>query len=359
MNKQKLLLLIIYTLGIIAGVVFIAAKSETIILSMTEGSYKYGDLFMLNKVKNFKIELPPAVESKEVPGVDSTTCIYLFGDSYSNVSYGHKPLPVQLAEKLKRKVVYIKSSREGIPYYFPEFYFELKQVDKTQPKIVLIEMVERSILSYYSTRKTFTATETSGSVKSYLHTAGLQIYYRWFLNAEKNYRFLFSNSIYSRGMIEVWNTFFFNAFGQIAKETPRYSVAPPFLFHYEETDTTLSSSFYYPHPDSLVDVIAENIFVMQKRLSNEYNTKFVFLPVPNKYTIHGDIVNNDAYDNFLPRLCAQLEKRGVATVDLYAPFKAAKEILYFPTDTHWNARGLEIAIQKTIMKMSILQNPIF
>jgi hypothetical protein len=43
-----------------------------------------------------------------------------------------------------------------------------------------------------------------------------------------------------------------------------------------------------------------------------------------------------------------LEKRGVPVVKLYEDYDKADDILYFGTDTHWNEKGLQIALDKAV-----------
>ncbi len=64
-----------------------------------------------------------------------------------------------------------------------------------------------------------------------------------------------------------------------------------------------------------------------------------------KDSIYHKFVHNDVYDNFLPRLCNETERRGVRTIRLYERFVDSKEILYFPTDSHWIGAGVNIALE--------------
>lgn len=74
----------------------------------------------------------------------------------------------------------------------------------------------------------------------------------------------------------------------------------------------------------------------------------VFMGIPSKYTIYHTLLNNDPYNNFLPRLYKGLEERGVPCISLYEDYIGKKEVLYYGTDTHWNEKGLSIAINNTV-----------
>ncbi len=55
-------------------------------------------------------------------------------------------------------------------------------------------------------------------------------------------------------------------------------------------------------------------------------------------------MNDDKYNDFIPRLYAGLEKRGIPVVPVYSDFINADTVLYYGTDTHWNQEGRDIAV---------------
>ena len=61
-------------------------------------------------------------------------------------------------------------------------------------------------------------------------------------------------------------------------------------------------------------------------------------------------------DNFLPRLYAGLEARGVPYIPLYEEFVEAKaqDWIYYGSDTHWTQKGLDIALNKTLRVLDTL-----
>ena len=80
-------------------------------------------------------------------------------------------------------------------------------------------------------------------------------------------------------------------------------------------------------------------------LSLDWNLDLVVLPIPNKITIYHKLATDVSYDDYLPRLIAELRRQGVPTVDLYTPFRQAEGRIYYSTDTHWNPRGVDLATQ--------------
>ena len=74
--------------------------------------------------------------------------------------------------------------------------------------------------------------------------------------------------------------------------------------------------------------------------------RFLFVIAPNKNSLYParmpELPRADAPTN-AEALFEQLKAQQVATVDLFALFRAQKETLYYPRDSHWNARGAALA----------------
>jgi hypothetical protein len=76
---------------------------------------------------------------------------------------------------------------------------------------------------------------------------------------------------------------------------------------------------------------------------------FIFVPVPTKYTIYHDYADSESvYNDFLPILCQRLDENGVYCINLYPLFMSRRdEVLYWSDDTHWNEKGLQLAVDAT------------
>ena len=95
---------------------------------------------------------------------------------------------------------------------------------------------------------------------------------------------------------------------------------------------------------------------LARKLNEHYKLKMVFMAIPSKYTIYHSLVNEDMYNDFLPRLYAGLEARGVPYIPLYNDFMEAKKEgwIYYGSDTHWTQKGLDIALDKTLEVLETL-----
>ena len=349
MRKEVILKYGIYLTAIVFSIIFVVTKNEALMDAATDGMYRDGDVYRFTKVKRFKAALPPTeCEEGAVPDIDpDSVSLFVIGDSFMETCRGHKTFPAMLEEQLHTGV-YPVFANESPKYFDPNYFFWKNNIDPDKKKTVILERVERYVIfSYSNARSEDTATFGQLAMEDERSTWEIAKE-RWFTEAEKNYEIFFSSSDYVAPIVELWNTFCFDVFGMISDETPIYSLHPPFLFYKEEVSPEMSSSFYFPHPDSLVKTIADNISALKETLRVRYNAELIFMPIPNAYTLYHSFINTDRYDGFVPRLCTQLEQRGVRTVQLYSSFTNSKDVLYFPTDSHWNAKGTELGVKQTL-----------
>ena len=93
--------------------------------------------------------------------------------------------------------------------------------------------------------------------------------------------------------------------------------------------------------DDLISQVARIVRFSQRLKSLGYT--YVLVLVPRRDLIYGHPVD-DFSEEYFPKMIRKLEQEGVYAVDLQSTFLAHKlEEPFFRTDTHWNARGTEIA----------------
>ncbi len=346
MNKERLLKYALYLAGIIALAAFVVTRDEELLDDVTEDSYRHGDLYRMALVKDFKLDIPDRCTPEESDVVWQDQRVIFIGDSFAETCRGHKPLPEMIADALDEPVFHV-SGNEAPEYFNPILLFKGKKINVDKKRLVIVERVERSIRTTYEKEL-----ERSPALTGLDETFGEKLEHigsDWFTtHDEERYQFLLHSSDLSWPVVELWNTAMFHLMKRISAETPVYSLHPPFLFYYDETDPSESSSYYSPHPDSLIEAIASNIEEVREELADRYNAELIFIPVPSKYTLYHSLVGSDGYDGYLPRLETALQAKGVKMVDLYSRFSSSKDTLYFPTDTHWNAQGATLAFQETM-----------
>ena len=346
---RKALLYIFYGAGLLGLAVFIITKNEYLMTELTRSMNENGDLYRFARVRQFKVPFPAEVYPDEEIGLSNLDSIRVFmiGDSFMESCRGHQALPVELSAALAEPI-HVVQAGDSTEYFNPLYLFKKARITKGPPRIVILERVERYIIDNFSDPM---EDDPRIEPETPAPSGWGAFERRWFTGAERNYEVLLTSSSITAPVIELWNTACFTVLGRISEMTPVYSLNPPFLFYEEEVSRVKLNSFYAPHPDSSVEEIADYIAAVRSTLQKRYNTELVFMAIPNSYTIYHKFVNNDIYDNYLPRLEKYLNQRGVRTIDLYERYIDSKEIVYFPTDSHWNALGCEIALHETLRQL--------
>ncbi len=349
--NEKLLKWLIYLSGIVCLYAFIAIRSLPLFnLIMNEkmipyywDKTKYGELYCFNYIKYFKEKgLPPAKEKfqfKRKHASLNEAEIITFGDSFFDFSR-LKQYSERLSDTFNVKVHFHHGD-------YPLVVFAKNNYKKNEPKILLYERVERYIpmvfekenTSDYSVDSRSEFRKTFGNIKE-------KIFYQ---RTEELFDALLKKSIFTTGIYSCISTLKFDLFKYISPLTPVYSTdkEKPWIFYCDQTNGE-KTSFYYHHSDSEMNNYCNNMADLARKLKEEYNIRLIYLPLPAKYTLYHGFVNNDEYNNFLSKLYEGLRNRGVEFIDVYEDFKNSNKILFYRTDSHWNEKGIQIALNKTL-----------
>ena len=100
--------------------------------------------------------------------------------------------------------------------------------------------------------------------------------------------------------------------------------------------------------DSLITHCARNIQKMQQKFRQNYNLEMVYIILPEKYVMYNIKNTQRDYHQFIPRMHRAFDKLGIKYIDLYSDFKKSDRVLYYKTDTHWNNKGVDIAVHNTL-----------
>jgi hypothetical protein len=349
--NEKLLKGLIYLSGIICLYAFIAIRSLPLFnLVMKEkmvpyywDKTKYGELYYFNFIKYFKEKgLPPAGEKFQFSSKQASlneAKIITFGDSYFDFSR-HKQIPERLADTLNAKVYFYHGD-------FPLVVFAKNNFKNREPKILLYERVERYIPYAFEKENTpdFSVDTRSKLRKDIAGIKDMIFYAR----TEELLDALMKRSIFTTGIYTFIATLKFDLFKYVSPLTPVYTLdkGRPWMFYYDQTNGEYTS-FYYHHSDSEMNNICNNMADLADKLKKEYNIRLIYLPLPAKYTLCHTVVNNDEYNNFLPKLYNGLEERGVEFIDVYDVLRNSGDTLYYGTDSHWNEEGIQITLNKIL-----------
>lgn len=143
----------------------------------------------------------------------------------------------------------------------------------------------------------------------------------------------------------------------------RYLVEPDRM----EADTSNSKWVQPPDRSTHRESVEKAILRFRDQLK-ERGITLVVMPVPGKPSVYPDQVTGRAagkerqFQSPTLKLLDGLQRQGVATVDLFAVFQAAREsggqagngALYLAHDTHWTPRGAELAAQAVATKLRVM-----
>jgi hypothetical protein len=173
-----------------------------------------------------------------------------------------------------------------------------------------------------------------------------KLFYR---GSEELYDAMLKRSYPSTWLYSQLATLKFDLYGNISSKTPAYlkDGDNSWLFYHDQVNEA-RTSFYYDFTENQIDSICDNMADLGRQLLEKYNMHLLFLPLPAKYTLYHHLINQDSYNNLLPRLYEGLDERGVKYVNVFEEYEQADTLLFYRTDSHWNQRGIDIAYRKTL-----------
>ncbi len=355
-TRENILRMAIYIAGILCLYAWISARTLPVMNTMLREKIipehweftHWGEMYYFNYIKHFREKnLPPPEQkyrfSDKHPTLEEAD-ILIFGDSFFDFTR-QKTFPERLADSLNKKVNYER-------FFYPLETFKRKNFSNNQPKLLIYETVERDIgIRFKESHKDTFYRDNRSEIRKKVAEVRDWIFVDM---EEEMYNKMLKGSVFTTDIYSWIATVKFNLFSFISPLTPKYYLGDttrPWLFFHKQVNDEVSS-FYYRHTDEEIETYCNNIADLARKLKTNYNLDFLFIAIPNKYTIYHTLINNDEYNELLPRVYACLEKKGVPVVKLYDDFKNADKILFYGTDTHWNKNGVDIALRKTLEKLN-------
>jgi hypothetical protein len=352
MNRNLILKWLIYIVGAVCLYSFIAIRflplfNGTLKEPVVENYWdktKYGELFYFSMILNFREKgLPPAQPKFQYSKKQATVKdaeILTFGDSFFDCSR-HKQIPERIADDFHKNVNFVFND-------FPLDYIEKNNYHDTIPKLVLFERVERYIPITFQKEHVWHNQKSEelskvGKVYDYILD---KIFYE---SSEKLYDAMLKRSYLTTSVYSLIATIKFKLFHYISNLTPVYKINGDnsWVFYYDQVNDK-RTSFYYNFSQVQIDSICDNMADLSLKLKKSYHMDLVYLPLPARYTLYHTVLNNDTYNDFLPRLYKGLDARGVKYVNVYEDLINRRDTIFYRTDEHWKQEGLDITYKKTI-----------
>lgn len=350
--KAKILKVSMYVAGIICLYLFLAVRIKPMFNMVIEEkvmdgyweNVKYGELYYFSFIKHFREKLPHYSPDRKYrftnrhPDLNEAD-ILTFGDSFFDFSR-MTTFPEELGKKTNSEVFYARMD-------LPLRYLKEHNYTGKEPKVLIYESTEYYLpVKFKEYHKDDYLPDNRSFPRKAVTSVRDFIFYE---NTETNYNIFLTRGYLTTGIYSNISTFKFDNFGYITKLTPEYSLKYdiPWLFYYEQISTPVLG-FNYKHSEEEINTYCDRIADLSKQLKNIYNIQLVFLIIPSKYTACHQLINNNPYNNFIPRMHDGLKQRGIPYINIFDDFINSDEILYYGTDTHWNEKGQEIALEKTI-----------
>ena len=341
-TKSKLLRAALNAAGVLAVAVFLLVRvrgGSTLLVDKAE-YYNARDLYKHSFVDRFREDDPAfnRVTNKITAYADrpenphpQRANVMIVGTSFSDFRFV-RSFPEVLGDRL------------GEPVHFSRSFNPFHVLDRTNyhavagpPRVLLYEMAEKGVYRRFTPGPVHLERDRGPPRKPLFEVLPTG-------EAEKRYTALLQMSVFTHRLYRWVATWKFDHLGAISSLTPAYSTNPPVLFFQSEVDQSPSSIFYH-HSEQEIARVCDHIAAMRDELRRRYNLDLVFLPVPNKISLYGRLAYPDVvYNEFLPRVYRGLDQRGVDYVDLYHPFKASTNMLFYGSDTHWNEKGIALAV---------------
>jgi len=355
--KEKYLKIILYVTGIACIYAFLAVRSfpmmNAVLVEKMDPELrefnKYGDLYYNNYISHFKRDFPEPLRkyrlSEKNPSINEAD-ILTFGDSFFDFSFV-KTFPERLSDTLDLRVYsYVtQDATQSNPFCTLN---QGSYQKNSSPKFAIFETIERNIPVKFS--HPYDQDCRQSSHKASLYNKFLSFVFKG--NSEILYALMLKRGYIVNHLYSFFVTLRFDLFGYMSPKTSKFKLEiDPWLFYDKEFGNE-PGGFYYKYSDEELMTYADNVQQLSQNLKSLYNLDLIFMPVPNKYSIYHTMVNNDRYNDFLPRLYTELEKRGVIYIDLYHEYKSSTDTFYYGTDTHWNKKGVDKALELVLQKLN-------
>ena len=283
----------------------------------------------LDFIKELNVRQPQtAIRRAPGNGGDAKTVLYLFGDSYS---YG-------LAD----------SCFAGLAGYRPINRYVRQYIDP-DPRwrnILVIEYGERFVRQYLGDQRIFDMLQdtvhaanrqgTNNAINNTPHS-GFSVDSLFNKNINQNIQYNLFNYGFITPLFESKAALNYYLFGRSTSSDVIISKDNTHLFFAETTEPGSSGSSYAAISDDSIGRLVSNFNTIYDHYRSLGFAEVYLSILPSPATI----VQPQGYNNMIPRLQHDRRLR-MKMIDMYTPFKNAKEELYLRTDTHWNMTGKQM-----------------
>lgn len=296
--------------------------------------YRYGDLYHLSYLPQFKEELQPCPPTKSV-STNSNVNLFVIGDSFTEEQRVNK--------------------NDVIAINYTNIHWSKQtdiQLDTTRRNILILETVERTFKEHFSQEVNNFNFGTIGKKSTQKKSWKLSLK----ADVERVVLYIFpkSESIEQRFEASLFSYDFFLKFRELKanlndlffdriEKKVILSKDENSIFFSEESSPTDSHSAFYPFDGKEKDILINNINgVREKYLNAGFNEVYLSI-IPNKVSILSP--NIGAYNQLIERVQSDPNLK-LPVIDTYSDFKKNPSNYYLKSDSHWTCEGRNLWLKK-------------
>lgn len=284
----------------------------------------FGDLQTICNLDRFK-EISPTLTSKIQMNKQAT--ILCYGDSFFATNYGYEPFAQQLQNHLNTNVSTHISLHD---YNLGQIQKQLKIHPKI--KVLILESIEKYLYARFP------------------DPLKLGLFHVDSIFTKRNHKLqmLLKQSDLFQKVSPILNEFKFTYFGDFPKQLTYHQDR---LYLSSTLSKQVLGSSFAPLQPKQIHRYLQKIQKIQTYLES-VGVQLIVMIIPNKATIEKPIPNLKDYQQ-IQVIQAKLRQKHIQFIDLDQVFKNSND-LYFKSDTHWNKKGIELAVHKTSQLLSQL-----
>ena len=298
--------------------------------NITKDDYRYGDLYRLSSLAQFRVPVDKCVSSK----IEKTpnTSLILLGDSFTE----------------KGRIDSSNFKAENFQWFFvAENNFT--KLDSTKKNVLIIETVERHFRERFT--KPYKNLQLSDNQvikseipkKAYLQEA---LAYEVPYNTERHETLLFSSDFFLT--FKEWKAWLnWKLFGRIDEKVVLSNDGKHILYYLDAQPSGITSCFD-KIPDEEINILVQNINETYNYYKNFGFDEVYLSIIPNKTSILAPDLGK--YNHLIEHI-QQHSALKMPYLDIYIPIKSSKTLLYDIGDTHWNCQGKQIWIDEVNQKL--------
>ena len=296
--------------------------------------YRYGDLYHLSYLPQFKEKLQPCPPKKSV-STNSNVNLFVIGDSFTE----------------EQRV----SKSDIIAATYTNIHWSKQvdiQLDTTKKNILILETVERTFKEHFShevNNFNFIIIDEKSTAKN-----SWKLLLKEEIKREVSFIFPNSESIEQRFEASLFSYDFFlkfrelkaklnNVFFDRIEKKVILSKDKNSIFFSEESSLTDSHSAFYPFDDKEKNILVNNInATREKYLKAGFDEVYLSI-IPNKVSILSPDMGK--YNQLIERVQSDLNLK-VPVIDTYSEFKKNPSQYYLKSDSHWTCAGRDLWLNK-------------